>query len=139
MEKRSKKISTLIFLFAIFILLAVFLGSWLYRIYLEQTKYSQEQTLSAVDCGRYYFKIPEDMVEYKNGTLTFMIENTIGKEIKQLVVESALETQRKNMTGLISGAMVPVEVDMRFTDWIYVYPKGCRGINFKNISFLPNG
>lgn len=138
MVERSKKFSTLIFLFAIFVVLAAFLGSWLYNIYQDQTQYSKEQTMSAVECGRFYFNVKPEDVSYDNGTLTLLVENTIGQEIKQLTVESALETHKLNVTGLINGAMVPVKVGIRMTDWIYVYPSQCRGINFKNISFLPN-
>ncbi|HII72232.1 TPA: hypothetical protein HA265_05755 [Candidatus Woesearchaeota archaeon] len=138
MESKSRKMSTLIFMFAIFVLLAAFLGSWLYRIYKEQTTYSQEQTLAAVDCGRFYYQVDSESVSYKDGVLFFLIENTIGKEITSLTLETALETKHFNMTGLTPGAMVPVNQSIRMTTWVWVYPTSCRGINFKNISFQPN-
>ena len=137
MEARSRKISTMIFLFAIFMLLAFFLGSWLYRIYLEQTQYSKEKTIAAVECGRFYFLIDENTVSYTNGTLHFAIENTVGTPITQLTVETALETQNLNITGLMSGAMVPVSTKIQITDWAHVYPRYCRGLNWKNLTFMP--
>ncbi len=138
MEARSQKVSTLIFLFSIFVLLAFFLGSWLYNIYLDQTQYSKEQTISAIECGRFYFQIDEQSVGYVDGILTFDIENTIGTPIRELTIESALETRDLNVSGLIPGAMVPISVDIRLTDWIQIYPKYCRGLNFKNLTFMPN-
>ena len=138
MEAHSKQTSTLIFLFAIFVLLAFFLGSWLYKIYLQQTEYSKEQTVAAIECGRFYFHIVDNTVSYDNGTLHFEVENTIGEPIRELTIESALETRTLNVSGLIPGAMVPISTDIRITDWVHVYPRYCRGLNWKNLSFLPN-
>ncbi len=137
MNPKSKKFSTMIFLVALFFLLSVLVGAWLYKIFKEQTSYSNDQTLATIDCGRYYFYIPENSVKYQNGTLEFDIENTLGKEIEQLTLRTALEKKTLNMTGLTQGTKVPVKTPIAMTDWVYVYPDACDGVNYKNISFLP--
>ncbi|MFC1723308.1 hypothetical protein ACFL0V_04165 [Nanoarchaeota archaeon] len=135
MDGRGKKVSTLIFLFALFMLLAVILGAWLFKIYQEQTKWSDTQTVDAVDCGRYYYQIGD--ITYHNGTLSFMFENTVGKPIKEITIESAIEKRSVNMS-LNADEAIPISVPLQLTDWVFVYPSACRGFNFKNISFLPN-
>jgi hypothetical protein len=133
-ERRSRKISTILFLFAIFILLAVFTGTWIYRMYLEQTRYSEEKTLATVECGKYYFSIDPKTVNYEAGTLYFEIENTLGAEIATIVVQSANDRNEVNIS-LGQGTVMPVSIPMEVVEWVMVYPKGCSGINFKNISF----
>jgi hypothetical protein len=33
---------------------------------------------------------------------------------------------------------MPVSVPLEVVGWVMVYPKGCQGVNFKNLSFEPN-
>ncbi|MBN1544354.1 hypothetical protein JW898_02725 [Candidatus Woesearchaeota archaeon] len=137
-ESRSKKISVLIFLFAIFILLVVVTGSWLYRMYTEQTAYSESRTLATVECSRYYYSIDPGSVLYENGTLYFEISNTLGADISTIVVESTGGQKEVDVSGLGQGATFPVSVRIDVVEWAVVYPSGCKGVNFKNLSFEPN-
>jgi hypothetical protein len=136
-EARSRKISLLIFLFAVFILLAVFTGSWLYRMFKEQTAYSEQKTLATVECGRYYFTIKPESVLYENGTLYFEIENTLGADMNVINVESMAANKEVDLGGLGQGTVLPVSLQIDVSEWVLVYPKGCRGVNFKNLTFLP--
>ncbi|MBU2561790.1 MAG: hypothetical protein KKD17_05830 [Nanoarchaeota archaeon] len=136
-ESRSKKISVLIFLFAIFILLVVVTGGWIYRMYTEQTAYSESKTLATVECSRYYYSINPESVLYENGTLYFEISNTLGADIDKMVVESIGGQKEVDVGGLSQGVTLPVSVPMEVVEWAVVYPPGCRGVNFKNISFEP--
>jgi hypothetical protein len=136
-ETRSRKVSILIFLFAVFILLAVFTGSWLYRMYKEQTDFSERKTLATVECGRYYFTIDPKSVLYENGTMYFEIENTLGADIGTIIVKSASEEKEVALGGLGQGTVMPVQIPIAVTEWVQVYPKGCEGVNFRNISFEP--
>ena len=137
-EARSKRVSLLIFLFAVFILLAVFTGSWIYKMFKEQTAFSEKKTLATIDCGRYYFNIIPESVLYESGVLYFEIENTLGADIKSIVVKSASEEKEVDLGGLGQGAVMPVSMNITLTDWALIYPKGCDGVNFRNISFNPN-
>lgn len=136
-DRKSKKISVIIFLFAIFVLLVAFSASWIYKIYKEQTAFSEQNTLSTVECSKYYYFIDPDAVEYYNGTLSFNIKNTLGREIETIVVESASETKEFNIY-LGQGMTQPVSSDFIIDGWFLVYPKDCRNVNFRNISFEPN-
>ena len=135
-DRRSKKISVLIFLFAIFILLVVITAAWVYRMYTEQTAYSEETTFATIECGMYYFNIEPESVSYDAGTLYFEIGNTIGKEIETIVVQSSTETKEVSI-GLSQGIVQPVSLPIEVVGWVMVYPKGCESVNFKNLSFEP--
>ncbi len=136
-ESRSHKMSTLIFLFGIFILLAVVTAGWLYRMYTEQTAYSERSTLATVECSRYYFSIDPDTVSYNNGTLYFELRNTLGAQIDTMVVETS--TQQKEVeVNLAQDTIQPVSLPIEVVEWAVIYPLGCEGTNFKNLSFEPN-
>ncbi len=136
-EARSKKISILIFLFAVFIMLAFFTASWIYRMYTEQTAFSEKKTLATVECGRYYFSILPESILYENGTLYFEVENTMGAEVETFVVQS-VNDQKEVYVALGQGSVQPVSLAIDVTEWALVYPKGCEGVNFRNISFQPS-
>ena len=133
-ERRSNKISVLIFLFAIFILLVVVTASWIYKIYVEQTEYSEERTIATIECGRYYYDIKEETVLYENGTLYFEIGNNLGKDMDDIIVQSSTESKEVSIM-LSRGTVQPVSVQISVEGWVMVYPVGCKGLNFRNISF----
>jgi hypothetical protein len=136
-ESRSRKVSVIIFLFAVFIMLAIFTGGWIYRMYATQTELAEKRTFSAVECGKYYFSLKQDSIVYDNSTVYFEIQNTIGATIDLIVVESGLEKRELNVS-IAQGTTQPVSLNMSVTNWILVYPVGCRETNFRNISFEPN-
>lgn len=133
-DSRSRKVSVLIFLFAIFILLVVVTAGWIYRIYMDQTAYSEERTLTTFECSRYYYGIDPETVSYVDGTLYFEIENTLGADIPSIMVESAVETKEVSI-GLTQGTVQPVSLEMAVEGWVVVYPRGCRDVNVKNLTF----
>ena len=133
-DPRSKKISVMIFLLAIFILLVVVTAGWIYRVYMDQTAYSEQRTLATFECGKYYYEIDPETVSYDEGTLYFEIENTLGADIPSIMVESAVETKEVSI-GLTQGSFQPVSLPIAVEDWFVVYPRGCEDVNFKNISF----
>ena len=133
-ERRSNKISVLIFLFAIFLLLVAVTASWIYKIYNEQTAYSEARTIATIECGRYYYDIKEETVSYDTGTLYFEVGNNLGKDIDSIMVKSRTETKEITI-DLGRGTVQPVSVPIEVSGWVMVYPVGCEGINFRNISF----
>jgi len=135
-DRRSKKISVLIFLFGIFAILVAVTAGWLYKVYTEQTAYSEQSTLATVECSRYYFKIDPDSVMYENGTLYFEARNTLGADVDVLVLESATD-MKEVAVSLSQGLTIPVSVDIDIVEWVTVYPVGCKGVNFQNLSFEP--
>ncbi|MFH1064215.1 MAG: hypothetical protein V1729_03990 [Candidatus Woesearchaeota archaeon] len=134
-DRRSKKISVLIFMFAIFILLVVVTASWLYRIYTEQTAFSEKKTMATVTCSQYYFYINNESVLYEDGKIYFEIENIMGKDIDKIVVRTSTEEAVVDMDGLGQGIIQPVTLPIEVIEWALVYPEGCDGANFKNLSF----
>lgn len=134
-DRKSKKISVLIFLFAIFILLVAVTASWIYRVYKEQTSYSEDRTMATVACSQYYFDIDPQSVLYTDGNLYFEIENTLGKDIDKLVVQTSVDEKVVELSGLGQGVVQPVSLPIEVIEWAVVYPEGCKSANFKNLSF----
>ena len=124
------------FLFAVFVLLAVVTGAWLYKVYKEQTSFAETRTMATIDCGKYYFSIDPRTVTYDNGNLYFEIENTVGSKINSIVVDSGAEKKEVNVS-LSSGMIQPVSLSLSMDTWVLVYPKGCYGINYKNLTWEP--
>lgn len=133
-ETRAMKISTFIFLLAVFIMLAVFMGGWLYKIYAENTNYSKLRTDEALNCNKYYYRIHQNTASYENGVLRFDIENYIGAEFKTLVVQSETQQKELNVT-IIQETTLPVEVEIEASERVRVYPLGCNN-NYKEISIV---
>lgn len=136
-HSRSKKISVMIFLLAIFIMLVVMTAGWIYKMYREQTSFTNTRTLATVECGKYYFDIDESTVSYQDGQLYFEIENTLGSKIETILVESGSSKVSVDI-GLSQGAIYPVSIPINISTSLAVYPEGCKEVNFRNISFEPN-
>ena len=135
--ERSKKISTTIFLFAIFVVLAVFTGGWLYNTYTEQIAFSESSSDATVKCGKYYFDVDPDSVYYENKTLHLDIENTFGAELKTIIIDAGEERKEVNVGGIPSGTIYPVSVEISIVESVLVYPSGCETANFKKLTFEP--
>ena len=136
-DSRSKKMSVLIFLFGIFVVLVAVTAGWLYKMYTEQTAFSEASTLATVECSKYYFRVQADSVSYENGTLYFEIESTLGSDIDSIVVQSMNEKKQVDVY-LTQGIVQPVSLPIEVVEWVMVSPVGCEGVNFKNLSFAPN-
>ena len=133
-ERRSKKLSVMIFLFAIFVLLVVFTASWVYRMYTEQVAFSEEGTAAAVECGKYYFYINTNTLTYEDGVLSFDFKNTLGADIESIVVQGVSEKKEVYLGGLGQGTEYPVSVPIEIDGWVKVYPLGCERANFRNLT-----
>lgn len=136
-ERKSKKMSMLMFLFAIFILLSVITASWLYKMYTEQTAYSESSTLATIECSKYYFSIEPESVLYEDNTLYFEVKNTLGANLEDLIVKSYSEEKTVHI-NLDQGSTQPVSIPIDVVEWVLVFPAGCEGVNFKNLSFETN-
>jgi hypothetical protein len=106
-------------------------------MYTEQTAYSERHTLATVECSKYYYTIEPESVLYEEGTLYFEIKNTLGANIESIVVQSATEQTEVNLGFLDQGTTQPVSIPIEVVGWVLVYPSGCEGVNFKNLSFEP--
>lgn len=125
-ERRSRKISMFIFLFALFILLAVITGAYLYKLYSENTASSEKQTRETIDCD-YYFAVSKQSISYIDDKLSFEIKNTYGKEIRTVVIVSGNETKEKSVS-LTRGDSFPLDVSIKASGNFSLYPKGCPAL-----------
>ena len=131
MAEKHRKISTTIFLLAVFVFLAVFLGGWLYRVYIEQTTYSTGESQSALYCTEYYFDI--EGLAYDQGQLSFEIVLKRGM-FDVMVVESGTEMRDINTSNMVTGSIISVEIEIPLADEIVFYPKGCKTHNSKSFN-----
>ena len=123
-----------IFLWFIFIVLALFLAFWLFSLqkqYMASNSIGQG-AMSSLQCGGYMFEISE--VAYHNNTLSFLIVNTMGDQIKSLVIQSDYDSRIEQLVALSArrGQEIVLE-DFRADDSFAVYPEGCAKFNVKII------
>ncbi|MFC1753048.1 hypothetical protein ACFL96_06595 [Thermoproteota archaeon] len=131
MTEKARKISTTVFLLAVFVFLAVFLGGWLYRVYTTQTTYSTGESKSAITCVGYTFDIDKESLVYEHGVLHFEIAHQYGDQIDVLIVESGTETREVVAGDFIAGVSQLFQVELPLGEEVKIYPKGCRDHNFK--------
>lgn len=128
-SERGKQVSTLIFLFAVFIFLAFFTGGWLYRVYIEKTTFSEQLTDIAIKCSSIYFGVRD--IDYREGVLSFELHNKLGDAFEDIVIESG-ETLVEVPTGRLgAGDELPVQQEIGLEGSVRIYPKGCREENSK--------
>lgn len=125
----SKKITILFFLFALFILAAVLVGTWLVNIYRTGTGFTDSESRSLLECNRYTYEISD--FEYKDGVLSFTIDNISGLEMDNIVVESGGVKKRLDFPTLLSGNSQELSVELELSSSFRIYPEGCENNNFK--------
>ena len=129
---RSKKYSTLLFLFLIFVLLVVFGFSYVHKMYGAALGSSKETTETIVTCGEYSFQI--ENMGYDEGDLRFRIRNLYGANMDFIIVEVNEVKQEVKTNGLVGGEgneLVAENIDITFGDTIFFYPPGCKEHNSK--------
>ena len=131
MAASARKISTTIFLLAIFVFLVIFVGAWIYRVYITQTSYSKDESSTAVNCVGYSFEVDTTKLTYSNGLFTFGFKQVSGDKIKGLVVESGKQKKEINVTTNIIGEETSLSLNMSLSKQVRIYPKGCKLHNFK--------
>jgi len=129
MEGRALKVSTGIFLFAIFVFLGVFVGGWMYNLYTEQTSYSKQESTSIVGCATITFDVSD--AQYEAGVLSFVIENKPGDPLEKVGVSSGDEDVIIDTPLLAGGSSQLIEVEMALGGDVLVYPVGCKEHNVK--------
>ena len=124
-QEKGKKISTLIFLFAVFVFLAFFTGGWLYRVYVDHTSFSEKSTNTAIKCSSITFGV--DNLNYEGGVLSFDLENKFGAVFGNITVESGPNQTVEVPTGRLgSGDVYPVALTIDLGNSVMIYPAGCR-------------
>lgn len=126
-DSKSKKISIFIFLFALFVMLALLTGGYLYKLYIENIEFTDKETNELVNCDNFYFNLVKNTISYNENKLTFEVKNSMGKEINQLIIESNNKTTEKNMS-LAQGDLLFVVVNLEVNNNFSVYPKGCKSV-----------
>lgn len=125
----SKKITILFFLFALFILAAVLVGTWLFNIYRTGTGFTDAESRSLLECNRYTYEIRN--FEYKDGVLNFTIENISGLGFDSIIVESNGDIKKLEFSSLLSGSSEDLSVELELRNSFKIYPEGCANNNFK--------
>ncbi|MBT7903737.1 hypothetical protein HN587_07780 [Candidatus Woesearchaeota archaeon] len=129
-ESRSKKYSLMMFLITLFIVLAIFLGSYIYKTYSSSIAFSTEGTESVMNCGSYSYKISElDLDEDK---LFFVLENSAGDSIEYLIIESGDYYHKEFIAGIGHGEKRELELtNVSVSGVVEFYPEGCKKHNSK--------
>ena len=130
----AKSITTHMFLWFIFVVIALFLAFWLYSMQKEYLASDSVENgvMASMKCGGYMFEISD--VSYHNNTLSFTIRNTRGDIIKSIVIESDYDSRTEQLGALNAGMERRIVLeDFRAGSTFAVYPEGCAKFNIKII------
>ena len=131
----AKSITMHLFLWFLFIVIALSLAFWLYSV---QKQYMASDSLgngamASLKCGGYMFEISD--VSYHNNTLSFTIRNTMGETIQSIVIESDYDSRTEQLRALSSGREKKIVLEnFRAGDKFAVYPEGCAKFSMKIIN-----
>lgn len=131
----AKNITMQVFLWFLFIVLALFIAFWLYNLYQQYIVADTigEGTPSSLQCGGYMFSISN--AGYENNTLSFVIKNTRGNIIQNLIIQSDYETRTEELVSFSSGREQKIVLEnFRVNKNFAVYPEGCARFNTQIIS-----
>jgi len=126
-EEKTKKVVTAVFLFALFILVALYIGLTVLKIYTDSSKFSSEKSESSVSCIGYSYSI--DNIKYENGLLTFDLKNSEISDYEEmiLIVKSGNATKELQLTNLVTGIKKGIDLDIELKDNQFkTYPKSCE-------------
>jgi len=137
MPEESKRISLFIFLFAIFIVLAVIIFVFMYNAYKGATNYSSTTTKTSVECAGYSFRIVGGTILYENGILSFEFDPSLGgaREKNPLIIvigKEEIETKPVDFTF-----KQRIKIETAPLEEFQIYPKGCKDI-IRNCSLAKN-
>jgi len=127
MGRNAKKWTLTLFLIALFTFLAVFTGTWINKLYLEQTDYSDATSASIFECNEYYPVIQK--VIYENEALIINLESKSGgikfDSYTILWNGTSYEIDTTNLyVGMAQEYIIPVKGENSF---LRGYPETCEG------------
>ncbi|MBT5021988.1 hypothetical protein HOK51_00905 [Candidatus Woesearchaeota archaeon] len=129
-EAKSMKYATMIFLVALFVVVAIMAGSYTYKTYMTSILYSEKGTKEVFACNDFSYNI-EDLI-YVDGNLTFTLRNTYGDVINTLIVESGDEKRVIDTSMVPAGSQQTFKLDnMKLEKLVVFHPKGCEEYNIK--------
>lgn len=130
----AQNITMKVFLWFLFIVIALFLAYWLFGIYNDYIKSGSidKGTSDLMSCNDYVFDVKD--VHYENETLSFVIRNTMGKQIRNITVQSDYSSVTRNLQHLTTGSEQEITIeDFRVEQSFAVFPENCAKYNIKVI------
>lgn len=130
----AKNVTTHMFLWFLFVVIALFLAFWLYSMQKEYIGSDSigNGAMASLNCGGYMFEISD--ASYHNNTLSFIIRNTRGDTIKNIVIESDYDSRTEQLGALSTGKEKKIVLEnFRTGSTFAVYPEGCAKFNIKII------
>lgn len=125
-KAQSRKITLYLFLFSIFLFLALFIGVRIYNIYMGSKTTSETTLKSTMGCA-FVFSLTN--IEYNDGTLVFSIKTSDENAFKKITIVGADGTKREVEMGTFMGYRQDVRVEnINIENLFEVYPEGCESI-----------
>ena len=121
----AKNITMQLFLWFLFIVIALFIAFWLYNMHKEYTSTEgvELEEIASLQCGGYMFEISD--VAYQNNTLSLTIRNTIGDTLDNMVIESDYDSRTEKLDLGRGRKKNIVLEDFKAAETVAVYPEGC--------------
>lgn len=126
-DERTKKWVSAVFMIALFLVVAVYIGLAMLRIYTDSSRFSTEKSKTSVNCVGYVYSV--DNVRYNNGLLSFEIKNADYSDYEEmnLIIKSGNATKEVALINLIRGLKKNIDIEMPIQDNKFsTYPKSCE-------------
>jgi|GEM_PF-3685811 len=119
------KKSILIFLFAIFVVLAFYILTYGTGIYTSSRSYTEQQTKNTLCSTFFDFELKN--TTYQNGVLAFNLarKSETGEPFSYIIIKGEEE---KNITvlNMLSYDIQPVSIEIKISKNFTVYPESCK-------------
>ncbi len=129
MPEESKSTALLVFLFILFIMLAIVIFAYLFTTSRDAANYTLTETRTNLECSGYSFRIVGGSLKYiNNDTLVFIFDPTLGgsREKNNLIITingEETETQKVDFTFKHK-----IRIKISQPETFQIYPKGCVNI-----------
>lgn len=131
MEGQSRKITIYIFLFALFIMLALVLGTRIYNIYMGSKTDTEITMETAMKCT---FSFSVSNLDYNGRTLSFDLKTSDEELLKKIVIVGENNETKEIELGIFIGFPRKQRVNagsINITNSFFTYPYGCMDQNKK--------
>ena len=126
MGRNAKKWTLTLFLVALFTFLAVFTGTWISKLYFEQTDYADTNSETIFKCNEYYPRIQQ--VTYENEELIINLESRSGgTKFDSYTILWNDSSYKINTTNLYVGMAQEYIIQVEGKDsFVRGYPETCK-------------
>ena len=124
-NRKSKRVMFSVFIFAVFIILMIYVGLKGYDIYRSSREFVNKTTEPSIDCIGYVYDIND--LSYEDGSLRFQLINRdySDYEIKNINIISEEGNNSIELERFRPGSEQYIEIKINISEVFSIYPDNC--------------